>query len=88
MIPFSAFVPPLILGAVAMYIGLRGYIRLYLYYVPLSLAIIAALIWFSLGIPPYNNSVTVALLAMGLFLCACFGMGWIIHRFLTRKSRT
>lgn len=87
MSPDTILIPPLILGAVAFYIGLRGYIRLYLYYVPLSLVMIAALLWISLGIPPYNNSVIVALLAMGLFLCACFGMGWLIHRILTRKPK-
>jgi hypothetical protein len=81
------FVPPLILGAVAFYLGVRGYIRLYLYYVPLSLVIIAGLLWLVAGVPPYVNSVVLALLAMGLFLCACFGMGWIIHRILTHKPR-
>ncbi len=83
----SAFLPPLVLGAVAMYLGLCGYIRVYLYYVPVSLAIIAALLWLALGVPPYTTTVVMALLAMGLFLCACFGMGWIIHRFLTRNTR-
>ncbi|MCR8826387.1 hypothetical protein [Pseudosulfitobacter koreensis] len=87
MIPSSVFVPPLVLGAVAMYLGLRGYIRVYLYYVPLSLVIIATLLWLGMGVPPYANTVVMALLAMGLYLCACFGMGWIIHRFLTRNTR-
>lgn len=70
-------VPPAFLGGVAVLMGLRGRVR---GFVPVALGTAALLIWQAFGLSPIFASVIMAMLSLGLFLCACFGVGLLVHR--------
>ncbi len=73
-------VPPAFLGGVALLMGLRGRVRGFVSFVPVALGTAALLIWQAFGLSPIYASVIMAMLSLGLFLCACFGVGLLVHR--------
>lgn len=72
--------PMIILGVIALWFGIKGRVRLFLYFVPLSLVAMGGVIWAGLGFAPTQVLALMLLLSLGLFLSACFWLGWLVRR--------